>query len=157
MLKVKSYLVSDLILNNEASGDVTPLKLIKLVYICHGFHLAVMHDSLIEEHVEAWQYGPVVVGVYDAVRDFRGQPIDRDLFAPYSVYPKYKGLLTDDAKTVIDKVLQVYGKHDGLALSSMTHKKGTPWHTVANREGLGNIIPNELIYEYYKPKVNRNA
>ena len=50
---------------SKASGvPVDPLKLQKLIYFAHGWHLAVTGEPLLDENVEAWPYGPVVPTVY---------------------------------------------------------------------------------------------
>ncbi len=47
-------------LANKENKEITPLKIQKLVYIAHGWFLAVTDKPLVDdEFVEAWQYGPV--------------------------------------------------------------------------------------------------
>lgn len=48
----------------EEQIPLTLMKIIKLVYIAHGWHLAHKKSPLISEPVEAWPYGPVVPSVY---------------------------------------------------------------------------------------------
>ena len=51
--------------------NIDLLKLVKLVYIAHGWHLGLYDEidrPLIREDVEAWKYGPVVRSVYDAFK-----------------------------------------------------------------------------------------
>ena len=43
---------------------LNPMKIQKLVYIAHGWHLAIMEKPLIHESVEAWTYGPVIPDLY---------------------------------------------------------------------------------------------
>ena len=50
------------------SVTVDPLKVQKLVYFAHGWHLAFLSQPFILEDVEAWKYGPVVPELY---RDFK--------------------------------------------------------------------------------------
>jgi uncharacterized phage-associated protein len=37
-----------------------PMKIQKLVYLAHGWHLALHGPALIKQQVEAWPYGPVI-------------------------------------------------------------------------------------------------
>jgi uncharacterized phage-associated protein len=43
---------------------VTPLKIQKLVYCLHGWHLATRDSPVVGELFEAWPYGPVLSSIY---------------------------------------------------------------------------------------------
>lgn len=60
-------LVADYFITN-AVGSLTPLQVIKMVYIAHGYSLALLDEPLVEEAVEAWRYGPVLPSVYHTVK-----------------------------------------------------------------------------------------
>ena len=47
--------------------ETTPMHVLKLVYLCHGWCLGFTGEALINEPVEAWTYGPVVPTVYHLV------------------------------------------------------------------------------------------
>lgn len=50
----------------------------KLLYVAHGWHLALYDAPLIaDEYLEAWQYGPAYASVYYEFRDFGRLPITR--------------------------------------------------------------------------------
>ena len=68
--------VADYILARR-TADLTPLHVNKLAYIAHGFTLAIYHTKLVNEDVEAWQYGPVFPQLYYALRRFKGNTIYR--------------------------------------------------------------------------------
>ncbi|MBL8233482.1 MAG: DUF4065 domain-containing protein, partial [Bryobacterales bacterium] len=56
-----------------AARDKKPidhLKLQKLIYFAHGWYLAFTGSPLLTEHVEAWQYGPVIPTVYHQFKRF---------------------------------------------------------------------------------------
>jgi uncharacterized phage-associated protein len=44
--------------------DLTPMKILKLTYLAHGWHLCYTDSPLILDQVQAWKYGPVVPSVY---------------------------------------------------------------------------------------------
>src|SRR5208282_4587731 len=59
----------------ENLSRVDPLKLQKLVYFAHGWHLALRDQPLIDELVEAWDYGPVVPSLYHQFKRYGNQSI----------------------------------------------------------------------------------
>lgn len=121
------------------------MQLIKLVYLCHGWMLGICGRPLTADGVEAWRYGPVPPEVYFKYKAFRGDPID------YSESSDSENLFNDEQRALIEEVLSVYGKFEGWELSSLTHTPGSPWDQVyKNGKGLGAIIPNKLIRNYYQ-------
>lgn len=54
---------------------VSPMKLQKLVYFAHGWCLALADKPLINEKVEAWQYGPVVGSLYREFKKYGNEGI----------------------------------------------------------------------------------
>jgi uncharacterized phage-associated protein len=132
---------------------VTPMKLVKLVYIAHGWHLGITKEPLLTEVAEAWKYGPVIPSVYHSYKSFGNQPITK-------ITTLIDSNQVNDAavKLLLDKVWDIYSKYDGVQLSALTHKQGTPWDIVWNQKGgkyhNGAIIPNDLIASHYKEIIN---
>lgn len=56
-------------------GAVTPMKLVKLIYIAQGYMLATHRKPLFQEAIEAWQYGPMIPRLYRSIRSFRDSPV----------------------------------------------------------------------------------
>jgi uncharacterized phage-associated protein len=50
--------------------DLTPMKLQKLVYFAHGWHLALKDQPPIDEEIQAWEYGPVIERLYKSLRHY---------------------------------------------------------------------------------------
>src|SRR5699024_341384 len=69
-------------LAQEAGDTLTPMQLLKLVYIAHGWMLGLNGRPLIRDDVQAWQYGPVIPRLYNAVRSFRHHPVEGPIGAP---------------------------------------------------------------------------
>lgn len=141
----------------ERVSDVTPMKLIKLVYISHGWHLGLTGGkALINEMTEAWKYGPVVPDVYDEVKHYGSQPVAVLL----SQSGKDCILNNEDIKPFLKSVWDRYKSYSGVKLSAMTHQPGTPWYeTWHDREGKlyrNRNIENDLITRYYT-KLNEAA
>jgi uncharacterized phage-associated protein len=64
------FQVADAILKiaKEQGKPLTPLKLMKLVYIAHGWHMAIENQDLFNNRIEAWKYGPVIPDLYQVTR-----------------------------------------------------------------------------------------
>lgn len=127
----------------ELSGEtLTPLQLLKLVYIAHGWNFAINNGPLIHDRIEAWQYGPVVPSLYRQIRQFRAEPVIQPI-------PDGDVALTDREIALIDTVYGTYGHLSGGQLSSMTHRPGTPW-AIAWERGRNSEITNDLIESHYR-------
>ena len=59
----------------ETGKELTPMKVLKLVYIAHGWNLALYDEPLISDSIQAWKFGPVIPSVYQAFRVFRNSQI----------------------------------------------------------------------------------
>jgi uncharacterized phage-associated protein len=138
--------------------SVDPLKIQKLVYIAHGWHLAITGDPLIYQTVMAWKYGPVIRDVYRAFRGYGGNVIDGRATAPpdweHTTEPRpYSAELSERSRAVLNDVWKWYGRYTGVELSAITHDFGTPWDQVAGRLPDSQIkdlvIPEEAIERYY--------
>lgn len=139
----KSLAVAQCIVD-KAETPVTPMKLLKLVYIAHGYRLGLDGAPLLDEQVQAWKFGPVVASVYHAVRDYCSSPVTKVAGAG-----EWAGLLTIRELMIISMVLEKYGQIDAVALSGATHKPGTPWSTTWSMRQQNAEISNDLIRHFY--------
>lgn len=137
----------------QAGIALTPMQLIKLVYMAHGWMLGIDGQPLIFDKVEAWQYGPVIPSVYHTFKNFGHNPItihENEL--------NHRRFTFNDLEiSVLDKVFGEYGKLPAFQLSDLTHRKGSPWYKVYIEEDNQNSwyveIPNEVIRDYYAKMV----
>lgn len=121
----------------------TPMQLLKVSYISHGWSLGLCDRPLFKDHVEAWKYGPVIPDVYHKYKRFGYSHIKvrtKDL----------RESLGKISHAIMDRVVEVYGKYDGLYLSSLTHQPDSPWDITIKERGEGAIIPNDVIKDYYR-------
>ena len=127
--------------------SLTPLQLMKLTYIAHGFYLQKYSKELLSDDVQAWQYGPVVPRLYHATKHYGRNPI-RDERIPEGIFVNRN--VSEDAKALVDAVVSAYGNLSGPASSNLTHKPGSPWSKVW-KPGVKNLkIPNSLIKSHYQ-------
>ena len=131
--------------------DLTPLQLIKLTNLAHGWMLGLYGEPLVSDDVEAWPYGPVFKRLYLAVKKFKNDPIENinDGGSP----PK----LNSKEKSIVRQVFKIYGEKDGIFLSALTHQKGTPWSKTWDKYGKNAIIPQDVIEEHFREKANKNV
>ena len=137
----------------KAEGKtIAPMKLLKLTYIAHGYHLGFNRGPLIENPIEAWKYGPVIPELYHATKKFGKFPVDCEYIDLLSSHE-----LPIDEKHFISLIWTSYKHLGGLQLSTLTHQENTPWALTYN----GNFykpITNEVIEKYYKALIHeRNA
>ena len=141
---VHSRKVAEQVLWLRDGQETTPMHVIKLAYLCHGWMLGIHARSLLSEPVEAWRYGPVVPSIHRRYKSFRTDAIETELVDRSSD-------LDDDQKRIMSDVIEAYREYEAWMLSSITHKRGTPWDKTY-RWGLGEgaIIPNKLIRRHYE-------
>lgn len=135
-------------LARDEKDDLTPMQLLKLVYIAHGWMLGLYKRSLIKDEVQAWQYGPVIPELYRSIRQFGSQPVLGRL-ATSDI--EELDQLEDD---IVQQVYQIYGKRSGIELSRLTHKPDTPWAQTYRSGHFGSVIPTDLIQQHYEALAN---
>jgi uncharacterized phage-associated protein len=126
----------------ERNG-ITPMQLLKLVYIAHGWMLGLYGRPLIEDEVQAWQYGPVIPKLYNAVRSYRSQPVDNRINVRDEA-------LDAKEESIVKQVYDIYGGMSGPALSRLTHAKNTPWDLTYVPDEFGIQISNDIIEDHYQ-------
>lgn len=127
---------------HERGISLTPMQLLKLVYIAHGWMLGLYSRPLISDNVEAWRYGPVIPSVYQSIKQFRNTPVSG--IAGVAPAP-----LDDAEKDIVNQVLDIYGDKTGITLSAITHQSGTPWDKTWNSSGKNAVISNDVIETHY--------
>ena len=145
-MELKSSLVADQILWLRKDTKSTPMHVLKLVYLSHGWMLGLYGEELINEPVEAWTYGPVVPSIYYAYKEFRADPVTTDPI-------NRTGSLGKNQKTIITAVVHGYRDYTAIQLSNITHRLNTPWYKTIRQYGIGAIIPTKLIGQYFSDRV----
>jgi uncharacterized phage-associated protein len=147
--------------------EMTLMKLLKLVYFAHGWHLALTDSQpLIDEYIQAWKFGPVAPHVYYAFKDKGSEAITKPcmIFDPAVANFLEAELITprvpDSWNSFFVKIWDIYGGLSAFQLSQMTHQEGTPWQKVwssGGSERRGAVIPDEEIRKYFLSKVRKPA
>ena len=155
-LSIANYFV---LLSQRDDVILRQLKLMKLVYIAHGYMLALLDrptEGAKLEKVEAWRYGPVFPSVYNSFKDYGSNPIvlmavvDDPSNVENGRYRKTIPMIEDESeKVVCEFVWQKYAIYTDSTLISALHAEGTPWSEVY-RAGENAIISDEITKRYYK-------
>lgn len=145
-----------------AKDRLTQMKLHKLLYYAHGWHLGFQEAPLLDETLEAWRYGPVVPSIYREFAQFGATPIDR--FAT-EFDPSHEDFLNNpqidasdtSVRDLLARVWEVYGDYTAAQLSGLTHATDSPWTvTRKNNPGVKYVgIPNDVIKSHFMQRIER--
>ncbi|WP_314942672.1 type II toxin-antitoxin system antitoxin SocA domain-containing protein [Porphyromonas endodontalis] len=140
---VARYLV---FLANERKITVNMTKVQKLLYITYGVFLRVYSKRLLNEHPQAWPYGPVFPTTRNNLlkQDFSLVPKE-------SIEDREKIENDEKLNKVVDFVFKNFGSWNAGQLSEWSHSKGSPWDETRKTQGFkwGNVISDKLILEYF--------
>lgn len=126
----------------QKKGEMTTMKLEKLVYYCQAWSLVWDEAPLFEEPIEAWANGPVVRELFEHHRNqFK-----------ISSLPGDSTKLSAIQKETIDSVLNFYGDKSSQWLSDLTHMED-PWKNarfgLAPGERGNRVIEHAAMMDYY--------
>lgn len=153
-----ALLIADYLLAHRKQ-ELTTLHVVKLTYICHGWHLGLYGVPLINEKVEAWKYGPVIKTVYDVFKKYHAGVITHMASCNTDLSDVEKVKEWEDAmfcnvaskqKTVLDKVLDAYGDLSASTLIKITHRDDSPWARCYVKGMPYSLIPDYITQSYYK-------
>lgn len=134
----------------------SPMKLQKLVYYSQAYQLAFSEgrETLFDEDFQAWVHGPVIMELYQEYKEFGWRAITSDV-------PE-GGVFGADSEQyeLVRCVVEAYGRYDGAALSTMTHRE-TPWLSARGNtdptKGSQKTISKASIAEYFIPKLKAHG
>lgn len=138
----------------KAGQPLTNMQLQKLVYLAHGFNLAINNKPLVEESVEAWNYGTVYRRLYDALKFYGPTPViemirwgdDTPTVSGAGEYARES--LQPEEDELITRVWQLYGHFPAFKLSAITHEDRSPWKK-CYEPGRNRAIPDNDIRDYF--------
>lgn len=96
----------------------SPMKLQKLCYYSQGYLLA-QGKEIFPEDFQAWQHGPVIPSLYSEYRDYGWKSISKE-------FDSEPVKLDEFIMQEVGDIVAAYGRFDGAALSTMTHRE-KPW------------------------------
>lgn len=141
--------VAEYFLNKAATyGEcLSFIKLSKLIYIAHGYSLALGGGNLLDEDIEAQNFGPFMRYIYNNYYP----KLQRYTHSVQFNKKRYKCTAPDNIIPLLDRVWDTHNKLTCTQLSYLSHKDGSPWHT-AIKNGM-KFIPNDIIKKYYESQL----
>lgn len=151
----------------EEGRALTQMQLQKLVYIAHGWNLAINGEKLTHDDPQAWDYGPVYRDLWQALKAYGRRPVTREIrkgeYLPEMLDDQTAALparaqLDPDERAIIDSVYRNYGSFHAFKLSALTHEPDTPWtHVYADGGGRFREIAPDQIRQYFLDLASRQA
>lgn len=135
---------------NDKGIPINMTKTQKLLYISYGVWLAVIGTRLLNEHPQAWPYGPVFPTT-------RKKLLKIDFYKIRKDCDEFEALTSnEDITGMLNLVFETYGDWTASMLSTWSHQNGSPWERAVDRPGFkwGDRIADEDIQGYFKMKMN---
>lgn len=140
-MAIRSVDVASFILKHK--GEMTTMKLQKLVFYSHVWSLVLDGRPLIREEFQAWRDGPVEPNLFNTHKG------NYQVFAIPDGNPDNLDSIAQDR---VIQTLETYGRRSAEFLSDLTHRE-EPWlHARGNYDTTAsstNKITNDAIVEFY--------
>lgn len=143
---------------DSRSIPITPMKLQKLAYYCHAEFLVVTGHPLIAQEFEAWEYGPVISGVFHEFKSF-GRDAITSRASRFDPILAKRELVQNAAlgsfHNIVKQAFDHYVSYSATALSNMSHVSSGPWSEALRQfdagRNPGRKISNRLILAHHGP------
>jgi uncharacterized phage-associated protein len=130
-------------LAKRSGWKLSNLELQKIIYLAHMFFLGRTGRPLVPDTFEAWDYGPVLPGLYHRAKIFGSSPVE-DIFADVPDPPP------GEERNMLDEAFEGLGAAGAGRLVSATHRPGGAWDTHYIPGKRHCLIPNEDILKEYR-------
>lgn len=130
---------------NERAVPINMTKVQKLLYICYGVYLSARDSRLVNEHPQAWPYGPVFPTT-------RNKLLKENFYKIRKTDSEFDEIRADtDIAELIDLVFRTYGSWTAAQLSAWSHSNGSPWELTVESKGFkwGQQMNDEQIKDYF--------
>ena len=141
------------------------MQLQKLVYIAHGWALAMTGEPLTGDRPEAWDFGPMYRRLADALAGYGRHPVTRIIPSGAALSSEVR---TENDRTwselepmeceLIARIAKDYGVFSSSQLSALTRGDDAPWASVFGAgEGRFRDIPHALIRDQFVRLAQRTS
>ena len=130
-----------------SNWKITNLKLQKVLYFAHMYHLGMegLENPLINEEFEAWVWGPVEPELYHRVKVFGGRSIAKGIFFWYGNVDK-----TGSEYKWLRCMFEATEDIESGELIDMTHWEKGAWQEIYDHGNRNEVIPNERILQEFR-------
>lgn len=131
---------------NEQKYYINLTKIQKLLYIVYGAYLRLYGKRVINEHPQAWPYGPVFPNTRKALLKID----DLSVITRNDVDTNVKN--DETLRNIITFVFDEFAKYTAGDLTEWSHAEGSPWDRTTKRKGFswGDYISDYDILNYFK-------
>ena len=135
-------------LGKQSGWALSNLKMQKILYIAHMYHLGNYDSPLVQGLFEAWDYGPVHPDLYHRAKIFGADPVG-------NIFRSFRDLEGEGTeKRILDAAVEQLAGVSSAQLIATTHRKDGAWAKHYG-PGRGIEIPNEDILEEYRGRRSR--
>ncbi len=143
-LTVAKWFVAWAAADETGEGELSNLKLQRLLYYAQGRYLAKHGEPLFADLIQAWDCGPAVPSVY---HEFSGHQLELAPDDPFD----WDAIDEDTARFLMD-IWDTYGSFAAWKLRNMTHGE-SPWMDAhQNGEGGTGITPSAMQRFFSSPE-----
>lgn len=131
---------------NEKGYYMNMTKVQKLLFISYGLFLAWRNCRLVDEHPQAWPYGPVFPTTRNKLLKVNLDKLKRE-------DSEFDSCRTDDdLERLLASVFKRFGGFTANQLVDWTHMDNSPWDKTRMKDGFkwGERIQDEVICDYFK-------
>lgn len=107
----------------ESGGEMTNLKLQKLLYYAQAWCLAINGKPLFNEKFQAWMHGPVQPEIYQKYKRYGWRSIDEEIEESLEDIKKE---FSEEELNILEQVREIYMPIDAYGLEKLTHQE-EPW------------------------------
>ncbi len=136
----------------KTSWSLSNLKMQKILYVAHMYHLGNYDSPLVYNLFEAWDYGPVHPELYHYVKVFGADPV-KNIF--HSIQDLVEG--SEAEQKILNAAAEQLADISSARLIATTHREDGAWakHYIPGAKGIA--IPNEDILQEYRRFSDKSA
>lgn len=128
------------------------MQLQKLVYIAHGWCLAITSEPLTGDRPEAWEFGPVYRRLADSLAPCGLDPVTDliEVEMPLAVHEDGQPGFEPQELDIVARTFKHYGAYSSAQLSTVTRAEDAPWKEVYGKgEGQFRDISHVLVMQQF--------